>query len=102
LTATEDKKAKRSLACTGDNAGTWAFCLDAPCTEGNGRATCTCELKPPSKYYTFISECPSSNAARAEICGKIWSAALQTELLSGYSQLWSFYADIPELKYCPR
>jgi len=102
LTATKDKKAKRAMACTGDHAGPWAFCLDAPCTEKDGKATCTCKLMPKSDYYTFIRDCPSSNSALADTCGKIWSGALQAELLSGYSQLWSFYANIPKLEYCPR
>ncbi len=100
LTATRTKKAKRSLACTGDNAGAWAFCLDAPCTESGGRATCTCKLMPKSAYYTFTASCPSSDGAQREACGKIWSGANKAELLSGYSQLWSFYADIPDLLYC--
>ena len=102
LTATKDKKAKHALACAGDQAGAWAFCLDAPCTEKDGKATCTCKLMPKSDYYTLISDCPSSDSVLAETCGKVWSGALQAELLSGYSQLWSFYADIPRLKYCPR
>lgn len=103
LTATKDKKAKRSIACTGEHAGAWAFCLDAPCTEeSDGKATCTCKLMPKSDYYTFIRDCPPSGSALADTCGKIWSGALQAELLSGYSQLWSFYADIPKLEYCPR
>jgi len=102
LTATESKPAKRSLACTGEQAGAWAFCLDAPCTARDGRADCTCQIKAPSDYFTLTGECPSSDGERAEICAKTWSAALQAELLSGYSQLWSFYAEIPALEYCPR
>jgi len=103
LTATETKAAKRSLACTGELGGPWAFCLDARCTETDaGGAECTCDLRPASDYYTFTDRCPETEAERRESCGKIWSAALQTELLSGYTQLWSFYADIPELEYCPR
>ncbi len=102
LTATKDKKAKPSLACTGDKAGAWAFCLDAPCTVANGRATCTCKLMPRSDYYTFISSCPSSDAEHRAACGKIWSGANKAELMSGYSQLWSYYADFPDLVYCPR
>lgn len=102
LTATKDKKAKHAMACTGDHAGAWAFCLDAPCVEKDGRATCTCKLMPKSDYYTFIRDCPSFDTTLAETCSKIWSGALQAELLSGYSQLWSFYADIPKLQYCLR
>ncbi len=56
----------------------------------------------PSEYFTLTADCPASEAARAEACHKTWSAALQAKLLSGYSQLWSFYADIPELDYCPQ
>ena len=102
LTPTRDKKAKRSLGCTGDNAGPWAFCLDAPCTIDGGRAACVCKLMTRADYYTFTKDCPTTDAARAETCGKIWSGALKAELLSGYSQLWSFYAEIPDLAYCPR
>ncbi len=102
FTKTKDKKAKFSLACTGGNANAWAFCLDAPCTTKDGKTTCTCKLKPSSDYYTFTPDCPSSEATLTEACGKIWSGALLAELLSGYSQLWSFYADIPKLNYCTR
>ena len=101
LTETETKAAKHSLACTGENANAWAFCLDATCSVEDGKATCRCALKPASDFYTFTPACPSSDAARAEACGKTWSGALLPELLSGYSQLWSFYDDIPKLKYCP-
>lgn len=101
LTATATKPAKSSLGCTGANAGEWAFCLDAPCTVTDGVVSCTCSLSTASDYYTFTDSCPTDAAAQTAQCGKLWSAALQAELLSGYSQLWSFYADIPELVYCP-
>ena len=93
--------AKRSLACTGENAHEWAFCLDAPCDEKNGIVSCTCKLKKKSDYYTFAKACPANARELHAICGEIWSGAELSELISGYSQLWSFYADTPKLEYCP-
>jgi hypothetical protein len=95
--------AKRSLACTGDNAHEWAFCLDAPCNgnSDSGTVSCTCKLSLRSNYYTFAKACPANAKELHSICGEIWSAAELTELISGYSQLWSFYADTPKLEYCP-
>jgi hypothetical protein len=102
LTATTSKPAKHSLGCTGDEGGEWAFCLDAPCDVGtDGSVTCHCKLNAASDYYTFSDICPADAKQRHTLCGKLWSGALQAELLSGYSQLWSFYADIPKLEYCP-
>ncbi|SFN22365.1 hypothetical protein [Dokdonella immobilis] len=102
LTRTAKKAAKHSLACTGEDAGVWAFCLDAPCAvHADGSVTCHCTMSEASDYYTFTDACPADAKARHAACGRVWSAALQAELLSGYSQLWSFYADIPKLEYCP-
>jgi hypothetical protein len=102
LTATPSKPAKHSLGCTGDEGGEWAFCLDAPCEVGaDGTVTCHCKVSAASEYYTFSDTCPADAREQHAICGKLWSGALQAELLSGYSQLWSFYADIPKLEYCP-
>lgn len=101
LTATTSRPAKHSLGCTGTDAGAWAFCLDAPCEIVDGQVKCHCALSAASEYYTFTGQCPADAKERHAECGKLWSGALQAELLSGYSQLWSFYADIPRLEYCP-
>lgn len=92
---------KKSLACVGENAGKWAFCLDAPCTAGAGGVSCKCELSAASDYYTFTSACPTDGKALRAACSLIWSAASKAELLSGYSQLAPFYGHPPELAYCP-
>jgi len=101
LTATPTKPAKRSLGCTGKDAGEWAFCLDAPCEVAEGVVTCRCSVTAASDYYTFTDRFPADPAEQSKLCGGLWSAALQAELMSGYSQLWLFYADIPKLEYCP-
>jgi len=79
----------------------WAFCLDAHCTDnGDGTATCSCEtITPTSKgasptYWTLGGGCGDS------ACQQIWSGATLTEFISGYSALWSFYPDVPKLRYC--
>jgi hypothetical protein len=95
--ATGHKPAKASLACTGSNAGKWAFCLDAPCSVEKGAVSCRCQLNPPSDYYTFTNACPADGTALREI----WSAASHVELLSGFSQLTPFYGNPPKLAYCP-
>jgi len=100
LTATVDKPAKRALLCEGEPARAWAFCLDSPCTRKGDGARCTCPLAEPSAYYVFVEECPASEEERAKMCSTTVSAAMLTQLLSGYSQLWPFYADIPRLEYC--
>jgi len=100
-TATNRKPAKSSLACTGKNAGKWAFCLDAPCSVENGTVSCRCQLKPASDYYTFIDVCPSGGTSLRAACAEIWSAASKAELLSGFSQLTPFYGNPPKLTYCP-
>lgn len=100
-TATKTKSAKPSLACTGDNANRWAFCLDAPCSVVDGKASCQCTLNPVSDYYTFTNACPTDGAALKQACGQIWSAASQTELVSGFSQLSPFYGNPPVIAYCP-
>lgn len=38
---------------------------------------------------------------RYALCSSAECDPIENEL-SGYTQLWSFYADIPELEYCPR
>jgi hypothetical protein len=95
-----DQAPKSSMACTGENAGKWAFCLDAPCTAGSGGVSCTCELSAASDYYTFTSACPTDGKALHAACALTWSAASKAELLSGYSQLAPFYGYPPELAYC--
>jgi hypothetical protein len=100
-TATGHKPAKSSLACTGSNAGKWAFCLDAPCNVEKGTVSCRCQLNPASEYYTFINVCPVDGRSLRAACAEIWSAASQTELLSGFSQLTPFYGNPPKLAYCP-
>ncbi len=94
--------AKRSLACTGENAHEWAFCLDAPCAKDvKGGVSCTCTLSSRSDYYTFTSSCPANSKELHAVCGEIWSAAALNELISGYTQLWTYYAETPKLEYCP-
>ena len=93
-TATANKPAKSSLACTGSNAGKWAFCLDAPCSVEKGAVSCRCLLNPASDYYTFIDVCPSDAPSLRAACAEIWSAASQAELLSGFSQLTPFYGNL--------
>jgi hypothetical protein len=100
-TPTGGKPAKPSLACTGANAGKWAFCLDAPCSVDKGTVSCRCSLKPASDYYTFTSVCPTDAPALRATCAEIWSAASQAELQSGFSQLTPFYGNPPKLTYCP-
>ena len=100
-TATGHKPAKASLACTGSNAGKWAFCLDAPCSVEDGAVSCRCQLNPPSDYYTFTNACPTDGTALRAACAEIWSAATQAELSSGFSQLAPFYGNPPKLSYCP-
>jgi len=100
-TAAGHKPAKSSLACTGGNAGKWAFCLDAPCELDRGTLSCRCELKPASDYYTFTNACPTDADALRSACAETWSAASQAELNSGFSQLTPFYGNPPKLTYCP-
>jgi hypothetical protein len=100
-TATDHKPAKASLACTGSNAGKWAFCLDAPCSVEDGAVSCRCQLNPPSDYYTITDACPTDGTALRTACAEIWSAATQAELSSGFSQLAPFYGNPPKLSYCP-
>ena len=101
FTAIGHKPAKSSLACTGSNAGKWAFCLDAPCRVEKGAVSCLCQLKAPSDYYTFTNACPVGETALRAACAEVWSAASQAELLSGFSQLAPFYGNPPKLAYCP-
>ena len=82
-TAAGHKPAKSSLACTGGHAGKWAFCLDAPCNVEKGTVSCRCQLNRASEYYTFINVCPVDGRSLRAACAEIWSAASQTELLSG-------------------
>ncbi len=102
LTATGTKPAKKSLTCSGENAGKWAFCLDAHCAVENGEVSCKCTLQQkPSSFIAFVDECPADGAALHRICGQIWSSATPKELKSGYSQLTPFYGEPPEIALCP-
>ena len=67
-TATNLKPAKSSLACTGKNAGKWAFCLDAPCSVENGTVSCRCQLRPASDYYTFIDDARRRDVTHSRLC----------------------------------
>lgn len=97
-----DRKATSVLSCTGAKARSWAFCLDAPCTETGGKVTCRCELKPATDFYAFTATCPSGDAALAAACGLIWSAASREELESGVAQLSAGLSGAPRLSYCPK
>jgi hypothetical protein len=94
------KAAKSALACVGNDANVWAFCLDAPCTIEDGKPTCRCALQPRSDYYTFVGACPAGASALRAACGQIWSAASRAELESGYRQLAPFFGYPPSLAYC--
>ena len=97
---TGGKSAKSALACVGDNANAWAFCLDAPCTIEAGVATCRCMLQARSDYYTFVDTCPTNASALRAACGQLWSGASRAELESGFSQLASFFEYPPNLEHC--
>ena len=102
LMAASNRRAKVPVSCSGANANTWAFCLDAPCIAAKGGVSCTCKVAPASDYTVFAVACPKDKAALEAVCTKIWSSASQAELTSGYSQLTPFYGNPPKLTYCPK
>jgi len=102
LTPTGNKPAKKSVSCSGENSGKWAFCLDAPCNVENGRVSCKCKLhRAASAFIAFVDQCPADGAALHSICAQIWSSATSKELQSGYSQLAKFYGAPSEIALCP-
>jgi Tfp pilus assembly protein PilX len=101
LTATRHKPARTSISCTGANANTLAFCLDAPCSANKGAVSCKCQLSPASDYIVLTSSCPTGDKGLHAACAQIWSSASQAELMSGYSPLAPFYGRPPKIAYWP-
>lgn len=91
-----------SLLCSGDDAGPWASCLDAPCTTESGSVVCQCPVQSASENTFYTETCPTTAEQLRSVCAQMRSAALNSNTTrENEALLSSFYYPPPTAKACP-